>query len=102
MGRELSAKGRASLLGLGETAVALAPWAGLEYCHRRLDQPLDLGARRLLKEEKIPAAENVFSRFEAHAEWIQKGKPRPTVELGHRRLLATDPHISPPIFLDTG
>jgi IS5 family transposase len=46
--------------------------------------------RRLLNEEKIPAHEKLFSLFEPHTEWIQKGKPRPNVELGHKFLIATD------------
>jgi hypothetical protein len=45
-----------------------------------------------LKEETIPAHEKVFSLFEPHTEWIQKGKPRPNVELGHKFLIATDQH----------
>ena len=48
--------------------------------------------RRLLKAETIPAHEKVFSLFEPHTEWIQKGKQRPNVELGHRLLVATDQH----------
>ena len=55
-----------------------------------LDKHLDLVERRLLKEEKIPSHEKVFSLFEPHTEWIQKGKQRPNVELGHRLLIATD------------
>ncbi len=55
-----------------------------------LDKHLDLVDRRLLKEETIPAAEKVFSTLEPHTEWIQKGKQRPNVELGHRLLVATD------------
>jgi hypothetical protein len=57
-----------------------------------LDKHLDLVERRLLKEETIPAHEKVFSLFEPHTEWIQKGKQRPNVELGHRLLIATDQH----------
>jgi hypothetical protein len=45
-----------------------------------------------LQEETIPAHEKVFSLFEPHTEWIQKGKQRPNVELGHRLLIATDQH----------
>jgi hypothetical protein len=37
------------------------------------DKHLDLVARRLLNEETIPAHEKVFSLFEPHTEWIQKG-----------------------------
>jgi hypothetical protein len=57
-----------------------------------LAQHLDLVERRLLKDETIPAHEKVFSLFEPHTEWIQKGKQRPNVELGHRLLIATDQH----------
>ena len=32
--------------------------------------------------------------FEPHTDWIQKGKQRPTVELGHRLLIATDQHLT--------
>lgn len=78
-GRELSAKVRVSLLGLCDQAVDLVHWKALEYFHRMLDKHLDLVERRLLQEEKIPAAEKVFSLFEPHTEWIQKGKQRPNV-----------------------
>ena len=57
-----------------------------------LDKHLDLGQRRLLNEETIPAHEKMVSLFEPHTEWIQKGKQRPNVELGPRLLLATDPN----------
>ena len=92
VGRELGAKVSASLLGLCDQAVELAHWETLEYFHRMLAKHLDLVARRLLQEEKIPAAEKIFSLFEPHTEWIQKGKQRPNVELGHRLLIATDQH----------
>jgi hypothetical protein len=91
-GRELADKVRASLLGLCDQAVIQDHWDALEYFHRMLDKHLDLVERRLLKEETIPAAEKVFSLFEPHTEWIQKGKRRPTVELGHHFLIATDQH----------
>jgi hypothetical protein len=92
VGRELGAKVGASLLGLCDQAVDALHWEGLEYFHRMLDKHVDLVERRLLREEKIPAAEKVFSLFEPHTEWIQKGKQRPNVELGHRLLIATDQH----------
>ena len=90
VGGELSAKVRQSLLGLCDESVDPARWERLAYFHARLDQHLDLVERRLLREETIPAHEKVFSLFEPHTEWIQKGKQRPNVELGHRLLLATD------------
>ena len=92
VGRELSAKVRESLAGLCDQPVELAHWEALEYFQRMLAKHLDLVERRLLQEEAIPAHEKVFSLFESHTEWIQKGKQRPNVELGHRLLIATDQH----------
>jgi IS5 family transposase len=91
-GRELGAKVHASLLGMCDQAVDLVHWEALEYFHRMLAKHLDLVERRLLQDKTIPAAEKVFSLFEPHTEWIQKGKHRPNVELGHRFLVATDQH----------
>jgi hypothetical protein len=90
VGRALGAKVHASLLQLCDQPVETACWETLEYFHRLLAKPLDLVERRLLNEETIPAHEKVFSLFEPHTEWIQKGKSRPNVELGHKLLLATD------------
>jgi hypothetical protein len=92
VGRALAAKVNASLLGLCDQAVDTAHWDALGYFHAMLDKHLDLVERRLLNEETIPAAEKVFSLFEPHTEWIAKGKQRPSVELGHRLLIATDQH----------
>jgi len=90
VGRALEVKVRASLLELCDQPVDLAAWEKLEYFQRMLAKHLDLVARRLLNAESIPAHEKVFSLFEPHTEWIQKGKQRPNVELGHKLLLATD------------
>jgi hypothetical protein len=92
VGYALSVKVQTGLLGLCEQPVDAADWEALAYFHRLLDPHLDLVQRRLLREETIPAHEKVFSLFEPHTEWIQKGKQRPNVELGHRLLIATDPH----------
>lgn len=91
-GRDLARKVEASLLALCEQAVDHVHWDRLAYFHGMLDKHLDLVERRLLRNEKIPAAEKVYSLFEPHTEWIQKGKARPNVELGHRFLVATDQH----------
>jgi hypothetical protein len=90
VGRALAAKVRLSLLELCDLAVDGARWDRLAYFQMMLDKHLDLVQRRLLNEETIPAHEKIFSLFEPHTEWIQKGKQRPNVELGHRLLLATD------------
>lgn len=92
VGRDLSAKVQASLLGMCDQPVDAADWDALAYFHAMLAKHLDLVERRLLNEETIPAHEKVFSLFEPHTEWIQKGKQRPNVELGHRLLIATDQH----------
>lgn len=90
VGRALSAKVQESLLRLCDAFVELPRWEQLQYFHAMLDKHLDLVDRRLLREETIPAHEKVFSLFEPHTEWIQKGKQRPNVELGHKLLIATD------------
>jgi len=50
----------------------------------------DLVRRRIILGEKIPHSEKVFSIFEPHAEWLQKGKPGNKVELGHNVSVTTD------------
>jgi transposase, IS5 family len=64
----------------------------IRYFLKMLDKHIDLLQRRVLKEETIAHEEKVFSLFEAHTQWIAKGKMRPPVELGHRVLLSTDQH----------
>ena len=90
MGRALEVKVRASLMKLCDLSVETPRWEQLAYFHAMLAKHLGLVARRLLHGETIPAHEKVFSLFEPHTEWIQKGKQRPNVELGHKLLLATD------------
>ena len=90
VGRALCAKVHASLIDLCDQPVDLAAWLALAYFHAMLAKHLDLVERRLLNEETIPSHEKVFSLFEPHTEWIQKGKQRPNVELGHKLLIATD------------
>lgn len=62
----------------------------LVFYKKMLDKHIDLVNRRILKEEKIPHAEKVFSIFEEHVEWIQKGKHHKKVEIGHNVLVTTD------------
>ncbi len=62
----------------------------VHYFQEMLIKHIDLIDRRLLKEEKIPHDEKVFSLFEPYTEWIAKGKMRPAVELGKKLLLTTD------------
>jgi len=51
---------------------------------------IGLTGRRLIKNEIIPAAEKIYSIFEPHTEWINKGKLNKKVELGHLLLITTD------------
>ena len=62
----------------------------LKYFHQMLDKHIDLVDRRLLKEEKIPHEEKIFSIFEPWVEWICKGKINSKVELGKRTCIASD------------
>lgn len=55
-----------------------------------LQKHIDLLDRRILKGEKIPHSEKMFSIFEQYTEWITKGKMRPNVELGKRVAITTD------------
>jgi hypothetical protein len=62
----------------------------LEYYREMLDKHIDLVDRRLVKGEKIPHEEKVFSIFEPWVEWICKGKAHKPVELGKRTSIASD------------
>ncbi len=55
-----------------------------------LEKHIDLLDRRLLKGEKIPHHEKMFSIFETYMEWAKKGKSRPNVELGKKLSITTD------------
>jgi hypothetical protein len=64
----------------------------LDYYLQMLDKHIDLVDRRLLKGEKIPHEEKLFSIFEPWVEWICKGKAHKPVELGKRTCIASDQH----------
>lgn len=51
---------------------------------------IDLLERRVIKKEKIPHSEKMFSIFETYTEWINKGKSNPNVELGKKLTITTD------------
>lgn len=92
VGGELNQKVTASLLSLCDQPVDRADWDTLAYFQGMLDKHLELVDRRLLQGQVIAASEKVYSLFEPHTEWINKGKLHPSVELGHRLLVATDQH----------
>jgi hypothetical protein len=71
---------------VSDLAVMLLP----EGYYSLLNKHIDLVDRRLLKGEKIPEDEKMFSIFEPYTEWICKGKLRPAVELGKKVNITTD------------
>jgi IS5 family transposase len=75
------------LIGCRVPAVSVAPlddW--MAHAERQIDQI----RRRVLRGERIPHHEKVFSIFEPHTEWINKGKAGVAVELGLRVVIAED------------
>ena len=68
----------------------LAKMIELERFIELLNKHVDLVDRRLVKGEKIPHEEKLFSLFEQYTEWITKGKTRPNVELGKKLSITTD------------
>ncbi|WP_226852289.1 ISNCY family transposase [Acidithiobacillus thiooxidans] len=72
--------------GLSDAAQALEGY--LKHARRQIDQI----RRRVLRGEKIPHSEKVFSIFEPHTEWISKGKAGVPVELGLRVCIVEDQH----------
>ena len=54
------------------------------------DRQIDQIRRRVIKDEKIPHAEKVFSLFEEHTEWISKGKAGVPQELGLKVCILED------------
>jgi len=58
----------------------------IQHAERQIDQI----SRRVLKGERIPHSEKVFSLFESHTEWVCKGKAGVPVELGVRVCVLED------------
>jgi len=66
--------------GLAATIKALEIEAFIGHAERQIDQI----ERRVIQGEKIAHDEKVFSLFQPHTEWINKGKAGVPVELGLR------------------
>jgi len=62
----------------------------LEHFMTLVDKHVDMVERRIMKGEKIPHAEKLFSVFETYTEWVKKGKLHPNVELGKKLAITTD------------
>jgi hypothetical protein len=91
--RELERKVEGNLKELAVKATSCSDAMELgeiRYFHDMLIKHIDLVDRRILQGEKIPHEEKLFSLFESHTQWINKGKTWPPIELGHKLLLTTD------------
>ncbi|MCF6270568.1 MAG: ISNCY family transposase [Melioribacteraceae bacterium] len=62
----------------------------LIYYESMLDKHIDLVERRIIKGEKIPHEEKIFSIYQPYTEWINKGKSGNRVELGLKVAICTD------------
>jgi len=79
------------LMELCKTNPLIAPLCKqLVHYHSLLNKHIDLVDRRILMGQTIPHEEKLFSIFEPHVEWLQKGKANNKVELGHKVLVTTD------------
>ena len=83
-----AAETRAKLLiGCRLPAALLEPLDGwIAHAERQIEQI----RRRVLRGERIPHHEKVFSIFQPHTEWISKGKAGVPVELGLRVAVSED------------
>ena len=75
-----------SEMNLSAITKALEIQAFIAHAQRQIEQI----ERRIIKDEKIPHKEKVFSLFQPHTEWISKGKAGVPVELGLRVCLLED------------
>lgn len=64
----------------------------LEHFNLLAKKHINLFERRMIKGQKIPHHEKMFSVFETYTEWVKKGKSRPSVELGKKVCITTDEH----------
>lgn len=60
----------------------------LKHAYRQIDQI----ERRAINGEVIPASEKVYSIFQEHTEWVNKGKAGGKIELGIKVCIIEDQH----------
>jgi hypothetical protein len=73
-------------MGIANVALGLQIERFIMHAERQIDQI----RRRVIKGEKIPHSEKVFSLFEEHTEWISKGKAGVPQELGLKVCILED------------
>ena len=91
--RQLEEKVDQSIVDLGKRDLSLTDlikYEEIKEYHALLIKHISLIFDRLIEGKTIPAEDKLYSIFEQHTEWVNKGKSRPNVELGHRLLIATD------------
>ncbi len=89
--KALLAKLKATMPALsGSNEIDMVVVIELERFMSLLEKHIDLLERRLLKGEKIPHDEKLFSIFEPYTEWLSKGKAGSKVELGKNLAITTD------------
>ena len=76
-------KAKSTLEVLAETnRITARTYDIIKHYIRHAERQIDQTRRRVLKGERIPHQEKVFSIFEEHTEWISKGKAGLPQELG--------------------
>ena len=88
--KEKLSKSKEEILGITNNIKIIGLLESLRYYEQMLQKHIDLVERRIIKGEKIPHEEKVFSIFEPYTEWIQKGKSGKAVELGLKIAVGTD------------
>lgn len=86
IGKVRSTMEKVSAGGAKALAIACLIDSFLKHAERQIDQI----HRRVIDGEDIPHSEKVFSLFEEHTEWINKGKAGVPVELGLRVCVLED------------
>lgn len=92
---ELEEKVELSIKELQEAPLTLTDLVTLEEIQdyqQLLIKHIFLIYDRLIEGKTISPQDKLYSIFEQHTEWINKGKTRPNVELGHRLLITSDQH----------
>jgi len=84
-------KANSTLAVLAETnRITAITYDTIKHYIRHAERQIDQTRRRVLKGERIPHQEKVFSIFEEHTEWISKGKAGVPQELGLKVCVVED------------
>jgi hypothetical protein len=83
-------KARCSRSEAGGGPAVIGLVCAIERFTAHAERQIDQIERRVIKGEKIPHNEKVFSVFEEHTEWISKGKAGVPVELGLKVCILED------------